>query len=345
MLSKHRIIHLVFIVAVFAFSLAIWIQFKNGLSLFAWRDVLLMLGLSIFSIALFFFSAFVFSSKEICAVFAAFLAGFLAVFAPERESWLGAFLAFLLLFYAQRRMAGSIQNRLKVSFYPLLLFGGSSMVTAMAILFGFASYFYPINLEKLQLKGNSLDRLVSLAEPFIGPRIPGYQKGMTVDELLKANINSSIEQSLGGISGAIPAGSLPFAIPPQALQGIKISQALIDKEIQNELNKQKTELGKKLGIEITGKENFSELVSSLFNSYVNRYLSPYKEFLPLVVAVSVFLTFKSFGFFVNRFALLIAWILAQILMAANVIKKQTETVDKEILGVWDPNKINLEAKK
>ena len=324
MLSKHRIIHIVFIVAAFAFSLAIWIQFKNGLSLFAWRDVLLMLGLSIFAIALFFLSAFVFSSKEICVVFAAFLAGFLAVFAPEKESWLGAFLAFLLLFYAQRRMAGSIQNRLKVSFYPLLLFGGSSMVTAMAILFGFASYFYPINLEKLQLKGNSLDRLVSLVEPFIGPRIPGYQKGMTVDELLKANVNSSIEQSLGGISGAIP---------PQALQGIKISQTLIDKEIQNELNKQKAELGKKLGIEITGKENFSELVSSLFNSYINRYLSPYKEFLPLVVAVSVFLTFKSFGFFVNRLSLLIAWILSQILMAANVIKKQTATVEKEILSI------------
>ena len=324
MLSKHRIIHIVFIVAAFAFSLAIWIQFKNGLSLFAWRDVLLMLGLSIFAIALFFLSAFVFSSKEICVVFAAFLAAFLAVFAPEKESWLGAFLAFLLLFYAQRRMAGSIQNRLKVSFYPLLLFGGSSMVTAMAILFGFASYFYPINLEKLQLKGNSLDRLVSLVEPFIGPRIPGYQKGMTVDELLKANVNSSIEQSLGGISGAIP---------PQALQGIKISQTLIDKEIQNELNKQKAELGKKLGIEITGKENFSRLVSSLFNSYINRYLSPYKEFLPLVVAVSVFLTFKSFGFFVNRLSLLIAWILSQILMAANVIKKQTATVEKEILSI------------
>ena len=324
MLSKHRIIHIVFIVAAFAFSLAIWIQFKNGLSLFAWRDVLLMLGLSIFAIALFFLSAFVFSSKEICVVFVAFLASFLAVFAPEKESWLGAFLAFLLLFYAQRRMAGSIQNRLKVSFYPLLLFGGSSMVTAMAILFGFASYFYPINLEKLQLKVNSLDRLVSLAEPFIGPRIPGYQKGMTVDELLKANVNSSIEQSLGGISGAIP---------PQALQGIKISQTLIDKEIQNELNKQKAELGKKLGIEITGKENFSELVSSLFNSYINRYLSPYKEFLPLVVAVSVFLTFKSFGFFVNRLSLLIAWILSQILMAANVIKKQTATVEKEILSI------------
>ena len=324
MLSKHRIIHIVFIVAAFAFSLAIWIQFKNGLSLFAWRDVLLMLGLSIFAIALFFLSAFVFSSKEICVVFAAFLAAFLAVFAPEKESWLGAFLAFLLLFYAQRRMAGSIQNRLKVSFYPLLLFGGSSMVTAMAILFGFASYFYPIDLEKLQLKGNSLDRLVSLAEPFIGPRIPGYQKGMTVDELLKANVNSSIEQSFGGISGVIS---------PQALQGIKISQTLIDKEIQNELNKQKAELGKKLGIEITGKENFSELVSSLFNSYINRYLSPYKEFLPLVVAVSVFLTFKSFGFFVNRLSLLIAWILSQILMAANVIKKQTATVEKEILSI------------
>lgn len=333
MLSRHRIIHLIFIVATFAFSLAIWIQFKNGLSLFAWRDMLLMLGLSIFAIALFFLSAFVFSSKEIMVVFVAFLAGFLAVFAPERESWLGAFLALLLLFYAQRRMASSIQNRLKASFYPLLLFGGSSMITAMAILFGFAGYFYPIDLERLQFKGNSLDRLVSLAEPFIGPRIPGYQKGITVDGLLKSNINSSIDQSLVGITGAIPAGSLPFAIPSQALQGIKTSQALIDKEIQNELNKQKTELGKKLGIEITGKETFAELVSSLFNSYINRYLSPYKEFLPLVVAVSVFLTFKSFGFFVNRFALLIAWILSQILMAANVIKKQTATVEKEILSI------------
>ena len=138
----------------------------------------------------------------------------------------------------------AFKNRPKSELYPLLLFGGSSMVTAMAILFGFASYFYPINLEKLRIKGNSLDRLVSLAEPFIGPRIPGYQKGMTVDELLKANINSSIEQSLGGNKRRDSCRKLAFAIPPQALQGIKDKPGAHRQRDQNELNKQKLNLAK-----------------------------------------------------------------------------------------------------
>lgn len=292
----------------------------------------LMAGLDIFILALFFLSAFVFSPLEIYMVFLAFLAPFLLVFALNWLAWVGAGMTFLLLFYANRRMRASIQNRLKVSFYPLLLFGGSSMVTAMALLFAFGSYFYPINVEQLQIKQETFKPIFSLIEPLIKTRVPNYQSGMTIDDFLKATISSSIEEGLKEISvkAGLPSGGLPPALQSQITGA---AAGLAEKEIQEQIKHQRLGLGKRIGVELTGREDLEGLIILVSNSYINRYAQSYREFIPMVVAVSVFFSFKSLSFFINRLALFLAWVLAQILRSANIIKKQTAQVDKETLVI------------
>lgn len=253
---------------------------------------------------------FLFSWKEMMAVAAAFPLGFLFV---TGKGWIAALLSFLFFVYAVGSMRHQIHNRIKVSFYPLISYGTPAAVTALAVLFVYMGYSYPFRITgSFEIPERVMRPIVPFAESFVRSQSPGYEKGMTVDEFLAAGATDMLVQKYG-------------------------ENALANKQVQGALKdaveKQRSELVRQLKIPLNGDERLEDVLASLANTYVNSYLVSYRDFVPFVVAVSVFLAVKSAGFFVGRIAVLIAWLSAHALVALGAIERKKESTEKEVLSL------------
>lgn len=241
---------------------------------------------------------------------AAFPLGFLFI---NEKGWIAAILSFLFFFYAVGSMRYQIHNRIKVSFYPLISYGTPAAVTALAVLFVYMGYSYPFHITgSFAIPERVMSPLVPFAESFIRSQAPGYEKGMTVDTFLSASAGELLEQKYG-------AG---------ALANKEVQAALVDA-----VEKQRSELAKQLRVPLKGDERVEDILASFMNTYLNSYLVSYREFVSLVVAVSVFLAVKSVGFFIGRIAVLVAWLSAHALIALGAIEKKKEGIEREVLSV------------
>lgn len=261
-------------------------------------------------LAMFVLGAFLCSLKEMAVIAAAFPLGFLFI---NEKGWIAAILSFLFFFYAVGSMRYQIHNRIKVGFYPLISYGTPAAVTALAVLFVYMGYSYPFRITgSFTVPDRVVSPLVPFAESFIRSQAPGYEKGMTVDAFLSASATDLLEQKYG----------------TTALANKQVQAALADA-----VDKQRSELSQQLKVPLQGDEHVEDILTLLMDRYLNSYLVSYREFVPLVVAVSVFLAVKSVGFFVGKIAVLFAWLSAHALMALGVIEKKKEGIEREVLSV------------
>lgn len=293
----------------FALSVFVWHTVQSNLGVLdVTRVIMVVCAIGVF-LSLFVLGSFICTVKEMAVTAAAFPLGFLLV---TGKGWIAAILAFLFLVYAAGSMRHQIHNRIKISFYPLISYGTPAAVTALAVLFVYMGYSYPFRITgSFTIPERVMSPLVPFAESFIRSQAPGYEKGMTVDAFLSASAGELLEQKYG-------AG---------ALANKQVQAALADA-----VEKQRSELAKQLRVPLKGDERVEDILASLTNTYLNSYLVSYREFVPLVVAVSVFLAVKSVGFFVGRIAVLVAWLASHALIALNVIEKKKESVEREVLS-------------
>ncbi len=309
MTHKHRITHGIFVGASFLLSLFAWYQVRNGFNVTAFLDLILITALTVCSLALFILALYIFSPVEVFIVFAAYCAAFLMALPFHIQYLLAVTLAFLIFWRGVSAARKNIRGRLAISFHSLLLYGVPSLLTALALLFAFAGYFYSFNFANAHIGPGVFSYAIPFIENLASSQFPYYRHGMTLDEFLLAGANDSATAQFG-------------SIPKQA-------QGLIDAEVI----KQRDAFGKQAGVAITGKETISDMFVLIANEYLNRYLFLYKNFVPLLVALSVFLSIKSIGFIINRFAVGTAWLIAHLLMAFGVIAKQKVTAEREILAI------------
>jgi len=261
-------------------------------------------------LTLFVLGAFICSLKEMAVIAVAFPLGFLLIMG---KGWIAATLSSLFFFYAVGSMRFQIHNRIKVSFYPLISYGTPAAVTALAVLFVYMGYSHPFRITgSFKTPERIVSPLVPFAESFIRSQAPGYEKGMTVDAFLSASAVEMLEQKYG-------------------------TTALADKQVQTALadavEKQRSELSRQLKVPLKGDERVENIITSIMDKYLNSYLVSYREFVPLVVAVSVFFAVTSIGFFLRRIAVLLAWLSAHALVALHVIEKKKEGIEREVLSV------------
>lgn len=239
-----------------------------------------------------------------------FSLGFLLV---AGRGWIAAILSFLFLIYALGLIRHQIHSRIKISFYPLIAHGIPVAVTALAVLFAYLGYSYPFRINgSFKIPERVMRPIVPFAESFVRSQSPGYEKGMTVDEFLAAGATDMLVQKYG-------------------------NDALANKQVQGALNdaveKQRSELMRQLKIPLEGDERLEDVLASFANTYLNSYLVSYRDFVPFVVAISVFLAVKSVGFLAGRIAVLIAWLSAHALIAAGAIERKKESVEREALSL------------
>jgi len=135
---------------------------------------------------------------------------------------------------------------------------------------------------------------------------------MTVDEFLSASMMNAVPQE-----------------QRSAITGNKKLQAAFTEEV----GKQREAFSEQFSISLRGDERFPDFLALVADSYISRYLTSYQAFIPIIVALSVFLAIKSVGFLFVRFAVLGAWLIMKILVMAGVVIRKTESVEKEIVTV------------
>ena len=273
-------------------------------------SVLWIAGAMLAFLALYILSVFLLTPRETSAVAGAYLAGFLLMMGGGYHYGLAAVLSFLLFFYTASLMRGQIANRLKPSFYSLTFYGTSAAVTSFAVLFAFVGYFYPFHFNSLFIPPALFRYVMPVVEPLIATQAPWYKKGMTVDEFLSASMVN-----------ALPAEQAGAITASKKLQVAPASEA----------NKQRDALSEQFGIALKGDERFQDFLALVADSYMSRYLTSYQAFIPIIVALSVFLAIKSVGFLFSRVAVLCAWLIMKLFLAFGVVERKTESVEKEIL--------------
>lgn len=275
-------------------------------------SVLWIAGAMLAFLVLYILSAFLLAPRETTAVSGAYLVGFLLMMGSGYHYGLAAALSFLLFFYAASLMRGQIANRLTPSFYPLTFYGTPAAVTSFAVLFAFVGYFYPFHFNSLSIPPALFQYVTPVVEPLIATQAPWYKKGMTVDEFLSASMTNSI--------------------PAEQASAIAASKKL-QASLASEVGKQRDALGEQFGIALDGGERFQDFLALVADSYMSRYLTSYEAFIPIIVALSVFLAVKSMGFLFSRSAVFFAWLVMKVLLATGVVERKAETVEKEVFIV------------
>lgn len=293
----------------FALSASMWFHVRTTFDTVTLGDVMLSTFFMVFSVALFILALLLFTWRETFGVFAVFCAGFL-IFLPFHAPYLLAVAVALLIFaYAETEIRNGSNNQLTVSFYSLLVYGVPTLLTGLALLYAFVGYFYPFNLDNARTAPSSFSIIVPQLEKLATAKFPYYHAGMSIDEFFIASAGESVKAQFG-------------SVPKQA-------EALITDGVV----KQRDSLSKQFGVALSGKETLGELLSIVTNSYLKRYLGSYKNLVPLLVALSVFLTIKSFGFILDRLAVLVAWLSAKALIASGVMLKRKIPTERETLTI------------
>lgn len=295
----------------FLLSLFLWRAVKNDFSIVDGSDVIFGGSVVVISITVFLLSALLYSRISASAVAGAFLLPFLFIVGFGWQYLVAALIAFLLFVYAILQIHSARDGVIALRFSAFIFRGTPMLLNAIAVLFACTALFYPFQADKITIPPAWFAYAVSFSEPFIERQIPLYRRGMTVDEFFSA-----------GASSAMAKGADIATMSAQ-------TRALIGAEVA----RQRNGLTEQLGVRLSGSEDFKELVALIADTYINRYLVSYKDFIPAVVAAFVFLSVKSLGFILDRFAVLFAWGIARLLVAAGVIRKEKIMVEKEILAV------------
>lgn len=304
-----------FLAVSFALSFLTWRIARDEFDLMSAASVIWIAGAMLAFLVLYILSVFLLAPRETSMVAGAYLAGFLLMMGSGYHYGLAAALSFLFFFYAASLMRGQITNRLKPNFYPLTFYGAPAAVTSFAVLFAFVGYFYPFHFNSLALPSGLFRYVAPVMEPLIASQAPWYKKNMTVDEFLSASMAHSLpaEQSAGWRSDA--------------------ANKKIQAAFASEMSKQRDALGEQFSITLKGNERFQDFIALVADSYISRYLTSYQAFIPIIVALSVFLAVKSVGFLFSRAAVLCAWLIMKVFLALGVVERKTEATEKEILTI------------
>ena len=92
---------------------------------------------------------------------------------------------------------------------------------------------------------------------------------------------------------------------------------------------QKNELERQFGIKINKGETGRDVLYKLVDYQLNNITGPYRKFIPLGLAIGLFVTLKIISLIYVALVILLSWIAIKILIALNFVKLKTETKEVE----------------
>ncbi len=304
-MEKSKIIKLAFFLFSLFLSFLTFSRFNSSFVSVELFDIFLTAVFVVVFVGFFVLTLFLFDGYFPFLTFLAFLAIFLLKVGFSVQMFFVALVALLLFLFAYIRMEHNLKNALKIRFHSAILYGASTIVTISALLMASASYFFPFDISEFKVSEKMFKPILPVAEKIIKLQAPFYESGMNVDEFLLK-------------SASLQTG---------------ISESVLKKNFSAELKKQRQELSKNLGLELSGKDTLLSLMVKKSNFYIEKYISSNERIIPFVFALFVFLTIKSFGFFLNRFGVFLAWIAFEALKLLKVIRIEKGQTEKEIVKI------------
>lgn len=294
---------------------------------FAWLGGWLLVFLVFFLIF-----SFLVEKKEIFLLICSIVLLIFFLFFPFHDySLIGLIILFLVFVISRALMQKERNERLKISLLPVFKRGLKLTLFFLAIFFAFLSYLYPlikINEREISLPPKILEWILKPLNSSLSKTLSFFDKKTTINEIIaintiieKPNFLSSSPEILKKIQGK----DLKEIFKNQEIAEIlkkeskKINPQIIERE--------KNELAKSLGIEINGNEEIGEVINKLVNKQLQNALGPYLKYLPLILAVFVFVSLEIIFIPFSWLVILVTLFIFQILLIFRLVK--VEKVMKE----------------
>lgn len=245
------------------------------------------------------------------------------------------------------QMFGDVHNRLLVQPWQTINQNLSVALSAIMIAVAILSYQQVTKnapnsaASTLKLSG----QIVTAAEQFLPSVYKGYTPTMTVDELIGSQLptadkiladinfdqltNQAIQQQ------ALDQKLKDIGINPNAVHlDVRQGQAALRDQLTAELNKYRQDsiaeirqqLADRFGLTLTGREAMHDVLTQYVDHQLTTSLGRFTNFLPLLLAVGVFLLLRLFSFIYTWLIVGWGWAWYAILKAMGVVKVETVTV-------------------
>lgn len=262
-----------------------------------------------FSGALFAFAALFIRNSRIAYPAAAVAVGSPYFLLPADSVVLGTFvLSIFLILFAVRRIRGEYALSVGFSISKIVKDGLPLYFTVAALIIS-VFYLHQTNKQKdTFIPRPALDYtirwLTQNPAVFDSFGFPAINPDMTIDEVLRNFLLRELEGQADGRK-----------IPEAELTRLIFEQRLV--------------LSKQYGIDIQGREKIGDVLSRAVQSYMERLLGPYKEYLPFATATAFFFAFKTLTLPLYYITLLLTYILIKLAFYGNILKREKEKIEVE----------------
>ncbi len=191
-----------------------------------------------------------------------------------------------------------------------------SLFWSLIVLFAFAAVAYYFALQektgeeaKLKLPPIAIKATSNYLGTLLSARFfPGatFKAETTVDDLIRDSLESQFDD------------------PAYNILSVEEKEQMIEEQIP----KNRRQISEEIGFELSGREKMTEVILRASNNKINQLVAPYRNYIPIVFAFSLFLTLMAVSPLIRLLSIFFAFILFEILIAARFIK--IEKVQREI---------------
>jgi len=244
-------------------------------------------------------------------IYVSFLAGALAypLFFGPSLSAIGVAVAILFFIFTERNTKKEVARGIKVDFYHLVSHSLKYFVSAVCLVIAVAYYFSitdasakpsPTLIEARTLE-LEMDWALKAAKIVLSDEKKGMiddiANNMSVDEFLSRNfVNSGVDENMAAVSGILPNGSTDTTRLIGDAAAAKIKEEMLEKS--------KRDLAKQLGVNVIGEQPMKEVLMAYIDKTERsffEYSGTDKFYVPIILALGIFLTARILGTAVDIF--------------------------------------------
>ncbi len=268
------------------------------------------------------------------------------------QLWTWAALAALLglIGWGMEGVADDMHNRLSVQ--PMLSLPRGITFVMFSVMIAISLLYYQqlrgSNATTNELSNKLIDQTVTLTERALPLAYKDYRPGMTIDELIGAQIptadsilkdikfdaftnkteqQKALEQKLADL------GLDPNSVTVDVRQGEAQVKQQIDAKLQEfraqTIDQARQELAKRLDIPLQGNETvhaaLAQVIGKQFDAYVRRYVT----FVPVLLALALFFILRFFTSLLQAVVVWFGWLYLRLIRAFKLIQITHQTVPAE----------------
>lgn len=267
---------------------------------------------------------------------------FLMVFSFSNPVFLvAAVVAFVISLSGLVSAAREKSQRLKLGIASVKK-GANAYFIATLIILTALSYQSIFADGQLKISEKNIQSLLPFVESQIKAQVPFYSGDMTTDEILvimaisKQEITLSAKNFSPSFQKKIQAEIIkdPTKKQEDIMQDPEIVKLLIADIIKTNpklVDGLRENYSQSLGIDIAKGQSLTATITDIANLYIEKMSAPFKEYLPIVFAVTIFFSFKAVEFIFVGIAVGIAGALFAILRSTGAVKISKKEAMQEII--------------